>query len=319
MARLSREFKSKLKSYFSRKIGSYTYRNGWDKSTCPYCGKEGKFGINLSLNRCNCFRCGEHPSPIQLVMYLENFSTYSEVYHFINSNDSLDTTYVFKEEVELREHKDLYLPDGFKSLMLGTSNVAKIARKYVEGRGFDPLEVARMGWGYGTKGKFFGYLIIPFTESGKLVYYNARRFLGGGPRYNNPDTTDTGVGKSFVIYNKEALSMYKSVFLCEGAINAATMGERGIASGGKAISRYQVNEILKSPVERVIILLDPDAKDKAIELAIKLVNYKKVKVVFLPDGKDVNDLGKEHVLSICNRVHYQNYRELLQIKINHSL
>lgn len=30
----------------------------------------------------------------------------------------------------------------------------------------------------------------------------------------------------------------------------------------KAISRYQVNEIIKSPVERVIILFDPDAKDR---------------------------------------------------------
>ena len=43
--------------------------------------------------------------------------------------------------------------------------------------------------------------------------------------------------------------MYKTVYLCEGAINAQTMGEKGIASGGKAISRYQVNEIIKSPVE----------------------------------------------------------------------
>ena len=69
MARLTKEFKGKLHRYFQLKVGSRDYRNGWMKSRCPYCGREGKFGINLSLNRCNCFRCGEHPSPINLIMY----------------------------------------------------------------------------------------------------------------------------------------------------------------------------------------------------------------------------------------------------------
>ena len=108
--------------------------------------------------------------------------------------------------------------------------------------------------------------------------------------------------------------MYKSVFICEGAINAQTMGERGIASGGKAISRYQVNEIIKSPVERVTILFDSDAKDKAIDLGLKLVQYKKVRVVLFKDSRDVNDLGKRETLKLIYQVHYQSYSELLKLK-----
>ena len=159
-------------------------------------------------------------------------------------------------------------------------------------------------------------MIIPFHENGKLVYFNARLFIGNGPKYNNPETSDTGLGKSFIIYNKDALSMYRMVYLCEGALNAETMGERGIASGGKAVSRYQINEIIKSPVERIIILLDPDAKDKAIELALKLVNYKKVKVVFLPEGTDVNDIGKKKTLKLVYSTPYQDYNKLLTLKHN---
>lgn len=34
-------------------------------------------------------------------------------------------------------------------------------------------------------------------------------------------------------------------------------------------------------------------KIDAIDLAFKLINYKKVKVIFLPEGKDVNDIGKK--------------------------
>lgn len=313
MAQLSNHIKSRLHRYFEIKIGAFDYRHGWMKSRCPYCGKDLKFGINLSLNRCNCFRCGEHPSTIDLVMYLEHLDTYTEVIKVLEQEEF--SGYTFKEEVlELKEKKPLYLPEGFKLLNQGTSLLAKSARSYVKCRGFDPEELSKMGWGYGTKDKYFGYLIIPFHEKGELVYFNARLFIGNGPRYNNPDTTDSGLGKSFIIYNKDALEMYKAVFLCEGAINAQTMGEKGIASGGKAISRYQINEIIKSPVERIIILFDPDAKGDAIDLALKLVTYKKVKVVFLPEGKDCNDLGRKEVLKLVYRVHYQTYQELLTLK-----
>ena len=313
MAKLTSNFKGKLHRYFELKLGAFDYRHGWMKSTCPYCGRELKFGINLSQNRTNCFRCGEHPSPIQLVMYLEHLDTYHEVIELLG-NDQYGG-YVFKERsVELKESKIVYLPEDFKLLTLGNSTLAKSARNYIKHRGFDPISLSRSGWGYCSKGKYFGYLIIPFHEKGKLVYFNARLFMGNGPKYNNPDVSETGLGKSFILYNKDALYMYKSVFICEGAINAETIGERGIASGGKAISRYQINEIIKSPVERIIILFDPDAKDRAIDLALKLVNFKKVKVVFLPEGEDVNSIGKPATMREVYKVRYQNYQELLKLK-----
>ena len=314
MAQISNHLKSRLHKYFEIKLQAFDYRHGWMKSRCPFCGKEMKFGINLGLNRTNCFRCGEHPSAVDLVMHLEGLERYTDVVRFLENEQF--SGYVFKEEAfELKGRKELYLPEGFKLLNQGTSTLAKSARAYVKRRGFDIDTVSKMGWGYGTKGKYFGYLIIPFHEKGQLTYFNARLFIGNGPRYNNPDTSESGLGKSFIIYNKDALEMYKTVFICEGAINAQTMGERGIASGGKAISRYQINEIIKSPVERIIILFDPDAKHNAIDLALKLVQYKKVKVVFLPEGKDVNDLGRKETLRRVYQVHYQNYQELLQLKM----
>ena len=314
MAPISNHLKSRLHKYFEIKLQAFDYRHGWMKSRCPFCGKEMKFGINLGLNRTNCFRCGEHPSAVDLVMHLEGLEKYTDVVRFLENEQF--SGYVFKEEAfELKGRKELYLPEGFKLLNQGTSMLAKSARAYVKRRGFDIDTVSKMGWGYGTKGKYFGYLIIPFHEKGQLTYFNARLFIGNGPRYNNPDTSESGLGKSFIIYNKDALEMYKTVFICEGAINAQTMGERGIASGGKAISRYQINEIIKSPVERIIILFDPDAKQNAIDLALKLVQYKKVKVVFLPEGKDVNDLGRKETLRRVYQVHYQNYQELLQLKM----
>lgn len=303
-----------MHQYFIRKLGAFDYRKGWMKSTCPYCGRENKFGINLSQNRCNCFRCGEHPSPISLIMYLENTQSFTEVLQILNSDDY--TGYVFKEEkVEIKSQKDFFLPEGFKNIKMGDSTLAKSARNYLKKRGFDIDRLSLKGWGYCNKGKYLGYIIIPFIEHGKLVYFNARLYMGAGPKYNNPEVDVTGLGKSFIIYNADALEMFRTVYICEGAINAETIGENGIATGGKTIARYQVNRLIKSQVERFVILLDPDAKKEAIDLALKLCNFKKVKVVYLPEGTDCNDLGRRKVLEFVRKAKWKSERELLNEKL----
>lgn len=317
MPTVNKYLKTKLKNYFYQRIGAKDYRNGWTKSACPYCEADGKFGIHLQMNRCNCFRCGAHPSPIQLVMDLEKLDTYHDAYNFI-INSEFFSRLVYKEvDVEIKEKRDnIFLPPGFRLITMGDSILARAARNYVKKRGFSIEEAARMGWGYSNDEKYFGYLIIPYIEEGKLVYFNARLFMGSGPKYHNPDVSQTGLGKSFLIYNKDALSIYDTIYLCEGAINAATIGPNAISFGGKAVSQYQTNLLLKSSASKFVILLDPDAKDKAIELAMRLVNLKKVKVVFLPEGTDVNDIGKAKTMNLVYKEHYLDYQELLSIKTN---
>ena len=211
-------------------------------------------------------------------------------------------------------YKAYYAKNDCHSCHNGDSQIARSIRSYVKGRGFSIEELCKHGVGYATKEPFFGYLIIPFYYHGQLRYYNARKVIGNGPRYNNPNKDITGLGKEFIIFNYDALEMYRSVFICEGALNALTIGDRAIATMGKAISAYQVNELLKSSCQRYIILLDPDAKRYAVNLALKLVAYKKVKVVFLPEGKDVNDLKKPAVMRLVYNTRYQTYKELIKMK-----
>jgi DNA primase len=246
-------------------------------------------------------------------MDIEGFTEYHELINFLN-NGQFDELQFKEEKIELAESKPIYLPEGFRNISLGNSQLAKSIRGYVKKRGFNIEDFSRYGIGYGTKGSTYGYLIIPFYYRGQLRYYNARNVIGKGPRYNNPDKDITGLGKQFLIFNHDALEMYRSVFICEGALNALTMGDRAIATMGKAISKYQINELLKAPCERYVILLDPDAKEYAINLAFKLVNYKKVKVIFLPEGKDCNDLKKPAVMRLVYSTRYQSYQELIAIR-----
>lgn len=312
--KITSKFKSQLYTYFTKRLGAFNYKHGWLRvPVCPYCGRQEKLGINLSLYRTNCFRCGEHPSPAQLVMDIENLDTWSELTALLNNGDYNELEF-HEEKIELSERKEINLPEGFQNIKFGNSQLAKSIRGYMIKRGFDIDKLSKLGIGYCNEGNLFGYLIIPFYYKSELRYYNARNVLGSGPRYNNPNKDNTGLGKEFLIYNFDALFMYRTVYLCEGALNALTMGEQGIATMGKAVSAYQVNQIIKSPVEHIIILLDPDAKLYAINLALKLVNYKKIKVVFLPDGKDVNDLGRNKTMSYVWSTRYQDYQDLVAIR-----
>lgn len=313
--KVQKSFKSRVYSYCIQRLGAQPYRNGWLKvPVCPFCGKELKYGINLSSWRTNCFVCNYHSNPTQMIMDVEGLDTYADFIKFIQHESFTEHTY--KEvRVELRKSRTgLQLPEGFRLLTRGDSQLSNSIRRYCIKRGFRPEDMAKHGVGYCSSGDLFGYLIIPFFYNGILKYYNARNVLGMGPRYNNPPTDVTGLGKEFIIYNYDALQMYNSVYICEGAINALTMGERAIATMGKAVSAYQVNELIKAPVKRYILLLDPDAKDKAINLALKLVAYKKVKVVYLPDGKDCNDLSKHGTLKYIWGTRYQTYQDLIKLK-----
>lgn len=312
--KVTNDFKSKVKTYLVKRLGAFDYRRGWMRiPTCPYCHKENKMGVNLSLYRCNCFRCGEHPSPTQLIMDVEGLDTYTELVKLLNNGQYSEIQFI-EDKVEISSSKPLYLPDGFRLLTQGDSTLSNIFRSYVTSRGFSPHTLSRYGVGYITKGDMFGYLIIPFYYNGVLKYYNARKVIGNGPRYNNPTKDITGLGKEFIIFNHDALGMYRSIFICEGAINALTIGERGVATMGKSVSRYQVNEFIKSKVQHFIILLDPDAISQAISLALKLVPFKKVKVVILPEGKDVNDLKKSAVMKLVYKTRYQSYQDLIKLR-----
>lgn len=312
--KVTNEFKGKVKTYLVKRLGAFEYKHGWLRvPICPYCHRENKMGVNLSMWRTNCFRCGEHPSPTQMIMDIENLDNYGELIKLLNNGEFTELEFR-DEKVELSEKKPIYLPEGFKNISLGTSQLAKSMRSYMAKRGFDVKVLSKFGIGYCNKGPLFGYIIIPFFYGGELRYYNARQVMGNGPRYNNPSKDLTGLGKEFLIFNYDALSMYRSVFICEGAINALTLGDRGIALMGKAFSRYQVNQIIKSPCKHIIILLDPDAKEYALKLALELSPFKKVKVVFLPENEDVNSIGKSETLKLVYQTRYMQYKDLIKLK-----
>ena len=289
------------------------YRRGWLKGDCPFCGREKKYGVNISSNRTNCFVCGHHPRPLNAILEIERFSTYNEVWRFLKAFEGIAYTEYLTPGVIPQSH--IVLPEGFRLLTEGDDYLAKLVRHYVKNRRHLKIkDLVRKGYGYCITGKYFGYLIMPFQKKGELVYFHARKVVGSGPKFDNPTIEEAGIGKSLLLYNWDSLYIYEHIYLVESVINAETLGEEGIATGGKAISRWQLAEIIKSPVKRITILLDPDALDYAYANALKLARHKKVRVVHLPTGEDVNSLGKKPTLTFVKSTPYMDYTELLKNK-----
>lgn len=166
--KITNQFKSRLKTYFIKRLGAFEYRRGWMKlPVCPYCHRELKMGVNLSMYRTNCFRCNEHPNPSQLVMDIEGFDTYHELINFLNSG-KFDELEFHEEKVELAEAKPLYLPEGFRILNIGQSQVAKALEDMSKAVALSSLSCLSMELAMRRKGLTLGTLLYPSITEDNL-------------------------------------------------------------------------------------------------------------------------------------------------------
>ena len=164
---LNKQIRAKLYAYAIGRLGLREYRRGWLKGVCPSCGRYDKYGLNIGMNRTNCFVCGYHPSPINVVIETEGLSTFREAWSYLKAYEGRE---YLEPIIERIERIDTVLPEGFKSLGLGKGRLGRTARKYIESRRFDVEEMIYKGWGYGTRGVIFGILFIHFYPVVKIFF-----------------------------------------------------------------------------------------------------------------------------------------------------
>lgn len=315
------EVQKKITQYFIQRFDMKKANPGWMLGTCPTCGKKLKFGINIKQNRTNCFVCG-NSNPLQVIMEVEQFETRVEALNYIRAFESAEYLEFFEKDNEDKyqapEEGQVELPEGYNVITSGDNLVAQCAQKTLRRRGFNLNSLAVRGVGYVDKpgSRYMGYIIIPYYVGGSLVYFTARKIFDIGPKFKNPTLEEASIGKSLLTYNADALALYNQVHLVESATNSLTLGPRAIGIGGKKISTYQYSGILRSPVKILNIFLDPDAIKEALQLGLDLCNHKKVRVVLLPEEKDVNDIGKKWALELKKKTPIQTYQELLNRKLD---
>jgi len=292
-------------------------KRGWMNGDCPYCGGKMKYGINIVMGKCKCYKCLDYDkSPIYAIKTLEGFTTYYQVLDYLSSFQGVKFKSVDLEALNasVRTQSKFNLPKEFIPLVYARGRLGIKAQEYWISRGFSIKKATMLGIGYCVKGKYAERIIIPYYRDYRVVYFNARAFTKLGDKFKNPGIDESGIGKGMVIYNHDALNTYKYINITESAINSLTIGLTAIGLGGKSISPYQFQQLIKSPTKGFTIILDPDANRESIELALRLVPYKKIRLVRIPEGEDINSLGRDRTLSIKRDTPWHSYQDIIAIK-----
>lgn len=268
-----------------------------------------KMAVHFQYQVVKCWTYEYKVNLVQFVMDYEQLDYYNAK-ELINSQTKAAIDLEILAEVNGTEivKSDAYLPEGFTSLLSGKGVIGNRARKYLLDRKFDIEKLDSLGFGYCNKkakepaDDYFGYIIIPFFKKGLLQYYIGRDFIGNFLRYKNPKKEAFGVGKADLLYNEDALLRHKTVYLTEGWADAATLGEKGIASLGWSLSDTQKQSIMTSKIKELVVVPDADFYQEALKTAMPFLEKFKVKVVNFDSikefGKDVNDVCKSGNLNM---------------------
>ncbi len=281
--------------------------NGWWTSDCPFCGKRGKLAFHFAWSYSKCWSCNWRDSIADFVMESEAL-TYTQAHHTIMEADGAGIDpdmFVMARSMDVAE---VDLPAGYTPLIEGRGKtVGKRAIAYLEGRGFDIEKLDAQGFGYvGThagdgQDDYFGYIIMPIQQDGRLRYFIGRDFVDGFPKYKNPQREVCGTGKDQVIFNADAFNIHRNVYVMEGIFDALTLGRKAAATLGWSWSAEQLGWMIGSACESITIVADKGFYPMAVKNAVKLIDHKEVRVVNFDHqeyGKDVNDIGRVRTMRL---------------------
>lgn len=185
----------------------------------------------------------------------------------------------------------LKLPEGFT--LFKDSNprypVYKQAYNYLKNRGITDQMIEKFGIGFCGTGSHSGRIIIPsYNKKGVLNYYIARSWSPNTKaKYKNPDSP-----KDEIIFWESLIDWNKDIYLVEGAFDGMFL-PNSIPMLGKHLSDLLFNTLYEKANGNVIICVDGDAWDNGLNMYHTLNGgrlYGKIKIVKLPQDKDVCDL-----------------------------
>jgi DNA primase len=282
---------------------------------CPICGdskkSKSKRRFNLDYNNGSpiykCFNCGDSGSFLTLYSKLkgiklsdaikelrsfdadyliQKLSKHKEDKTLVEETSSYEYhDYILSDCVLPNEHIDSYIKEQYQRKL----------KSFIKERNITTNKVFMA-----YKGKYQGRYIIPiYDATDHIIYFQARASMDSmEPKYTNPT-----LSKGSIIYNKHKFDKNKYIVVCEGLLDAMSVGNQGTSCLGKEISEAFLNEIKNLTDIGVIIALDNDKS--GLESLLKIINdrniYNNVKFFLFPyKYKKYKDLNMFSVLENIN-------------------
>lgn len=293
---------------------------------CPFCGKEGKFGVYIGRETArkkpfmaHCFSCGRSTTTLEKL--LESLGRMDLLPTDTASLGTLPENALFPLEDVQDEVDDelgiVSMPDYWRRTF---------THPYLQGRGFtyDDYDCFPVGTTCRLNRRWDDYVIFPVVDAGDTVGYVARHTWSKEEidRHNcrakrNGDykilrwrnSTENDFVKLLYNYDAIAEGETDTVVLVEGIFDVVALTRKldlydnrciaAVATFGKKISRTQIYKLQSKGVRTVVIGYDGDAVEAVKHTASELSAYFEVLVADIPDSeKDWEDLSPEEIYRV---------------------
>lgn len=272
--------------------------------TCPKCNGKDKLFFNTTKRLYNCFKCGAGTTTSWLVDVLgytrrdafmlligrpiETLDRFHDVLRGLFSTVSVDHAVNKPNCIDgstIKHYLNDFIPIGIGNMLADT-----IGGEYMKSRGFSLDHCRAWGLMYAHTGKFRDRIIIPIWQNGNLVYFQGRSITNHQNKYYNPSITTDNVCKNDFIFNIDTAKQYETIYICEGAFNAMSIGPCACALFGKTLSLTQYEQIITkiNKTSNIVICLDYGAEQEALNIVNQLSTHFKTFMLIMPTKDDIN-------------------------------
>ncbi|MEI4618091.1 toprim domain-containing protein [Bacillus cereus] len=234
----------------------------------------------------------------RLLSYLRN-ETYEETEAYLL--ESYSTIYTY-DNLALKPPK-LRIESGQKTLDFGRLQEYAYRHPYLGGRGISEEVQRQMKIGYD---RFRQAVVIPwFDTNGKLANIKYRKTRGKAFWYEKDGKP---IGDLIYGLHLAYRRNIKRAVYCEAEIDAMsfmTAGFFGLANGGSSFNQRKAEQILKSPIEELVIVADNDPAGEKLRKELEKYLNGKIRLTngYVRGFKDANDaLIKEEASSLISVV-----------------
>ena len=217
--------------------------------------------------------------------------------HSIQKKAATDLYTYFKggkdEQVRIEEKKIVKLPEDFRLIATSRGHEGKLARAYLENRGFKEKDICTFRIGISDEFGFKNRVIFPsFDHDQNLNYFTARTISPTvKKRYYN-----CFASRKDVIFREFDIDFSKELVLTEGVFDLLNCPDNATCILGSWIDKnYAIFKKIVQNKTPVILCFDEDAKDKTQKIAKMLHEYCVPVKITQHRGKDFGDMSKKEV------------------------
>lgn len=275
---------------------------------CPFCSSsKKKLSVNLINNKWQCWVCGAKGGHTLWLLKKLNLT-----------REQITTAKELLTDVDIKHFKEttsdtiLQLPPEYCPLWKPKKTFLYYnALSYLQCRNISTHEILRYRIGFCESGTYANCVIIPsYDTNNQLNYFVARSIFDGPIRYKNPP-----ISKNVVVF-ENMVNYDAPIILVEGVFDAIALKQNAIPLLGKRIPKTLERKLLEYQVKDVIIFLDVDARDKALDLEQQLKQYNINTRLVLTTDKDASDMGFVKALEAVETAQSTTFKQLIEQKLH---